>query len=99
VFSGREALKHKLVDEIGAEAEARRWLEEKRSVPKGLKIVEWKPRRDSDFGLPRLSALIGSVIADSLVVATGQALRSDHGLGGLGLDGMISVWHPHKIEQ
>ena len=43
VFSGREALNHKLIDQIGGEAEAVKYLEEQRNVPKGLKIVDWKP--------------------------------------------------------
>ena len=38
VFSGREALAHKLIDQIGGEAEAVKYLEEKRNVPKGLKV-------------------------------------------------------------
>ena len=44
VFSGREALAYKLVDQIGGEAEAVKYLEEKRNVPKGLKVVDWKPQ-------------------------------------------------------
>ena len=49
VFSGREALEYKLVDQIGGEREAQAWLEEKRGVSKGLKIVDWKPKRDDDW--------------------------------------------------
>ena len=56
VFSGREALAYKLVDQIGGEAEAVKWLEEKRSIPKGLKVVDWKPKRESSWGLLGLSA-------------------------------------------
>src|SRR5215471_10928356 len=51
VFSGREALDYKLVDQIGGEAEVVKWLEEKRNIPKGLKVQDWKPKRDSDWGL------------------------------------------------
>src|SRR5215467_6913007 len=38
VFSGREALNHRLVDLIGGEAEAVRYLEEKRNLPKDLNV-------------------------------------------------------------
>ena len=51
VYSGREALEYKLIDQIGGEREAQAWLEEKRGVTKGLKIVDWKPKRDDDWSL------------------------------------------------
>ena len=50
VFSGREALGYKLVDEIGGETEAVRWLEETRGVKRDLRIVDWKPRSDYEWG-------------------------------------------------
>src|SRR5690606_20120634 len=50
VFSGREALQHKLIDEIGGETEAIRWLEE-RGVEKGLNVVDWKERSGTSWGL------------------------------------------------
>ena len=53
IFSGREALSHKMIDEIGGETEAVQWLEQKRNVPKGLKVVDWKPKRGSDWNLRR----------------------------------------------
>ena len=40
VFSGRDALNHKLIDQIGGEPEVVRYLEEQRNVPKGLNIVD-----------------------------------------------------------
>ena len=55
VFSGREALANKLVDQIGGEPEAVKYLEEKRNIPKGLKVVDWKPKRESNWGLMGLS--------------------------------------------
>ena len=71
VFSGREALGHKLVDEIGGETEAVAWLVDKRSVPKGLKIIDWKPQRASEWSLIGMSAdllgrLIGGRVAGEL---------------------------------
>jgi protease-4 len=51
VFSGREALTFKLIDQIGGEQEAVKYLEEQRSVPKGLKVVDWKPKRESNWGV------------------------------------------------
>jgi protease-4 len=94
VFTGRDALAHRLIDQIGGETEVLRYLEDQRSVPKGLKIVDWKPSRDSDWSLVR-------VATQALAQATGLTaledlgrLLSDEGrLASLRLDGLVSVWH------
>ena len=96
VFSGRDALQHKLVDEIGGEAEAVAWLEQKRNVPKGLKVVDWKPSRDLDWPLSgSFSQSLGTFIASLGREAIG-VLRTDPSLGAIGLDGLVSLWHPGK---
>jgi protease-4 len=94
VFSGRDALKHKLVDEIGGEAEAKRWLEEKRGLEKDMKIIEWKPATDSPWGLASaLSAAAGNLFgAQGREVA--EILSRTRAFATLGLDGMLSVWQP-----
>jgi protease IV len=94
VFSGREALGFRLVDEIGGEAEVVKWLEEKRNIPKGLKVQDWKPKRESDWGLlsslatAAVRGLIGRQAADHL----GELWREEGALGRLRLDGLISIW-------
>jgi protease IV len=93
VFSGREALASKLVDQIGGEAEAVRYLEEKRNVPKGLKVIDFKPKRDRDWGLLSLSlAAFGRLTGWGPAEEIGQLLAGDGGLGRLRLDGLVSVW-------
>lgn len=42
IYSARLALKHKLIDEIGNEESAVKWLEEKKGIAKDLKVVELK---------------------------------------------------------
>ena len=54
MFSGREALQLKLVDQIGGEAEAVEWLRSKRNIAKSLKVVDWKPRARRQLGLFQL---------------------------------------------
>ena len=93
VFSGRDALNHKLIDQIGGEPEVLKYLEEQRSVPKGLKIVDWRISRDSDWGVFRiatqaLARMIGIPAAGELA-----RLMSDDRLAGLRLDGLLSIWH------
>jgi protease-4 len=95
VFSGREALTYRLVDAIGGEETAVAWLEDKRNVPKKLKVVDWKPRRDSDFGFLRL---MGQAVA-SLLGADATATRflnSEPTFARLLLDGLVSVWQPSE---
>src|SRR6185436_17446274 len=43
IYSGRQAVSLKLVDEIGDEKSAKTWLQTKRDVTSGLSIVDWKP--------------------------------------------------------
>jgi protease-4 len=95
VFSGREAVRYKLADEVGGEAEAVRWLEEERKVAKNLRIVDWRPTRSSDWPFASLS--------EAFTWSTGEAVRGavratleETGLSSIRLDGLVSVWHPAK---
>lgn len=94
VFSGREALQHKLVDQIGGEAEAVKWLESK-GVKADLKVVEWKPAQaGGNFWLSgSLGRAAGSLFGD-IGRATVEAVTRGSGLDTVGLDGLLSVWHP-----
>jgi protease-4 len=93
IFSGRDALAHKLIDEIGGEAEAVKHLEEKRGVPKGLKVVDWKVSRDSDWSLVRLvTAALARATGIAALDQLSHALGDDR-LSSLRLDGLVSVWH------
>jgi len=91
VYSGRQAVAFKLVDEIGNEKEAKRWLQKERNVAPGLSVVDWKPRAESGGILSWLFGAIASelgVSADKLVSLFGQVSE------GLRLDGLVSLWHP-----
>lgn len=95
IFSGREALKHKLIDEIGGEATAVAWLTEKRKVPKGLKIVDWKP--GSSLGLPFIGGWsVTGWLAETLGLGALNLIGENNGLRAIALDGLVSVWHPGK---
>jgi protease-4 len=96
VFSGREALSHKMIDEIGGEAEAKRWLLEKRGLDKELKIIDWRPAAAGGWGLSAsLADAAGGLFgAEGRQVA--EFLARTRAFGTLGLDGLISVWHPSE---
>jgi protease-4 len=97
IYSGRQALAHKLVDEIGGEAEAIRWLETNRGVAKDLKVVNWKPTPESTWGslTGEASLAVGKLVAATLGNLA-QLASVTPGLGGVGLDGLVSVWQPSE---
>jgi protease-4 len=94
VFSGREALQHKLIDEIGGEPEAIRWLEG-RGVEKGLKVVDWKERSGTGWGLGSIAGLARYLGGDLMAELTALLTR-DRTLGAFRLDGLVSVWQPSE---
>ena len=59
VFSGREALTFKLIDQIGGEPEAVKYLEEQRNVPKGLKVVDLEAQAGQRAGASSACRLCG----------------------------------------
>jgi protease-4 len=91
VYSGRQALAVKIVDEIGDERAAKTWLQEERDVTPGLSVVEWKPKAESGGIWGWLFGSIASsfgIAADNFVSLFGQVSE------GLRLDGLVSLWHP-----
>lgn len=95
IYSGRQALEHKLVDEIGGEAEAVRWMETSRGITKDLKVVDWKPTAEGTWGLVSgtASRAAGAALAAALSGLAGLSALPPH-VGRLGLDGLVSVWQP-----
>jgi protease-4 len=91
IYSGRQAVKLKLADQIGDERAAMRWLSKERNVPTGLKVVDWKPKSESSglYGwlFDSMAAIFG--IYDSKIAALLNQTSAT-----LKLDGLVSVWHP-----
>jgi protease-4 len=93
VFSGREALSHRMIDQLGGELEVVKYLEDQRGVPKGLKIVDWEVTRDGDWRLVRLAiSTIARATGISALDQLAQAVNEDR-LASLRLDGLLSIWH------
>lgn len=91
IYSGRQAVEYKLVDQIGDEKTAMKWLRKERKVAQGLRVVEWKPKSDSEglFGwmFHSMATAIGIPAEQIAGIITQVSSR-------LKLDGLISVWHP-----
>ncbi len=96
IYSGRAAVDGKLVDEIGGEAEAQRWLEDKRGLAKDLKIIDWKPSVASGWGLGSSMASWPERLVDAAWNRVLHLTGSSGGMSHLGLDGLVSVWQPSE---
>ncbi|MGI9387946.1 MAG: signal peptide peptidase SppA [Methyloligellaceae bacterium] len=99
IYSGRQAHTLKLVDEIGGETVAIKWLESKHGISPKLKIMDWKVTRDTPFslisGLTNALKIFTGLPMERLIGLTG----ADQTISGLRLDGLISVWHPAEIRK
>ena len=93
IFTGRQALQKKLVDELGGESEAIGWLSTK-GVDGDLEVVEWKARNGGWF--LSSEALAGAVARLVGLPDHGAALFRQFGGERLFLDGLLSVWQPEK---
>jgi protease-4 len=91
IYSGRQAVDLKLVDQVGDEKSAVNWLEAERDVPKGLKVVEWKPKTEETGLFGWLFQSLGTSLGlpvEKILRLIGSAAAT------LKLDGLISLWHP-----
>jgi protease-4 len=86
IYSGRQALRLKLIDAVGGDAEARAWLASEKGVSTDLPLKEWK-RDDSIFAMFQENALVG--IARLLGLDPGAASILPRRLA---VDGLLSVW-------
>ena len=96
VFTGRQAVELKLIDQLGDEKTAIAWLETEKGVKKDLPVRDYRlSPRFGDLTFLRtaasvtLEALGLSAIAHRIEQA-GVAQAIDR----LSLDGMLALWHP-----
>ena len=96
VFTGRQAIDLKLIDEIGNEQSALDWLEKHKGVDPKLPVRDWRlAPRLSQLSFLHLgaAALLDAVGLSSLAARfadTGAAQAFDR----LNLDGLLALWHP-----
>lgn len=83
VFTGRQALSNGLIDAIGGEAQAKDWLQTTHDVAKDLEVLEIN-YAEENFWSSLNKAMSGDFLKNKLFSQ------------GLGLDGLLSVWHPQS---
>ncbi|TXR47997.1 signal peptide peptidase SppA [Phyllobacterium endophyticum] len=92
VFTGRQAVANKLIDELGGEEKALGWLKTK-GVDDKLPVLEWKPVEKSSLGMFFSHSAV-KMLAKYLGIPEESAgiLRELTG-DRMFLDGLVSVWH------
>ena len=96
VFTGRQALELKLVDEIGGEEAALAWLAKEKKIDPKWPVRDWrlKPRfGDFDFLHLATATVLDAVGLGSLArrIEDSAAVQA---IERLNLDGLLTLWHP-----
>ena len=88
VYTGRQAVAEKLIDELGGEDKAVDWIRREKKLPDDIQVTDWKAASE-DSGLLGLGLKItsGALGALGLPDLAEQAKLQK-------LDGLLSVWHP-----
>lgn len=88
VYTGRQAVAEKLIDELGGEEKAVAWIKKEKKLSDGIEVKDWAlPSEDKGlFGLG-LRITSGALKAMGLPDLAKQAQLQK-------LDGLVSVWHP-----
>ncbi len=92
VFSGRQSIPLRLVDELGSERQAVAWLESERKVAKGLPVTDWKPRSESDFGLWSALGTAADLLGLDGLAGRLRGLESE--TRALTEGGLLVLWRP-----
>ncbi|WP_322514744.1 signal peptide peptidase SppA [Rhodopseudomonas palustris] len=92
VFTGRQAVGLKLIDQLGDEKTAVAWLETEKKVKSGLPVRDFKLA--PQFGDLTFLRAAASVTLDALGLGPIARQIEQSGAMHLGLDGMLALWVP-----
>lgn len=82
VYTGAQALKLQLIDAIGGNEEALEWLTSKHKINPKLEIRQIEP--EEEYG-----SLLDELTQSAKIKIFGQS--------AIGLDGLVSIWHPSGL--
>ncbi len=95
VFTGRQGVPLKLVDEIGNEKTAQAWLEKAKGVPATTPVrdVSLEPRFN-EFSFLHVAAWGFQAVGLSAVAQRLEEWGAVQAIERLNLDGLLALWHP-----
>lgn len=93
VFTGRQAVPLKLIDEIGGERQAMAWLRAQGKIDRDLPVRDWRPRSESSTTTLWSAIGVAADLAGMQPVAD-AIRRAAQTHDGMRLDGLLAVWHP-----
>ncbi|MBR0824775.1 signal peptide peptidase SppA [Bradyrhizobium manausense] len=96
VFTGRQAVDLKLIDQLGDEKTAVTWLVEQKGVKKGLPVRDYKlqPRLGDLSFLRAAAAMTLEALGLSSIAHQIEQSGVARAVDRLGLDGMLALWQP-----
>ncbi len=91
VYTGRQAVKYGLADEIGGEDEALKWLQNKKKIDADLPVVQRKKKQELLFN--PLAAMAHNLAANLGLQQLAALLSTPAGLGSVeDRMGLMSIW-------
>ena len=96
VFTGRQGVELKLIDEIGNEKTAVDWLAKEKGLKSDTPVKDWQLKsRLGDLTMLHLATrVVLEAIGLSTVAERLEALGSLQAVERLNLDGLLALWHP-----
>jgi protease IV len=96
VFTGRQAVDLKLIDQLGDEKTAVAWLVEQKGVKKDLPVRDYKlsPRFGDLTFLRTAASLVLDALGLSAIAHQLEQAGVAQAVDRLALDGMLALWHP-----
>ena len=95
VFTGRQAVRLKLVDGLGNEKTALAWLEKEKKVPASTPVRDYSLQpRFSEFSFLHLAAWSFEAVGLSAVARRVEEWGAVQAIERLNLDGLLALWHP-----
>jgi len=97
IYTGNQGIENGLIDELGGQDIAVKWLETEKDIAEDLKVIEYKPKRPGDSLFDNPAALVllarqfGVELDGSDVKQLESRLRER-----LFLDGLVSIWQSSR---
>ena len=95
VFTGRQAIALKLVDELGNETTAIDWLAQEKNIDPKWPVRDWKLESHlGDFSFIHLAATVADRIGLGVLARLIDNSATVQTIDRLNLDGLLALWHP-----